>query len=76
MKHTTGRRVPRPEERWTAKRLKAFRAQRRETQQDLAVALRVSISTVAKWEASLSKPSRLAAMALDELERREARARA
>jgi len=39
------------------------------TQQELAVALGVSLSTVANWEAGRVKPSRLALARLQELTR-------
>lgn len=39
------------------------------TQEDFAKALRVSISTVQKWERGVRTPSRLAQQAIDRLER-------
>jgi len=48
---------------------KKLRTELEMTQQELAVALGVSLSTVANWEAGRVKPSRLALARLDELTR-------
>jgi DNA-binding transcriptional regulator YiaG len=45
--------------------IKRARAKAGMTQQGLAVALGVAVATVYRWEAGISKPSPLAAKALD-----------
>ena len=52
---------------WTPEQIKALRLQRQMTQEELAHHLRVTFSTVNRWENGKSRPSHLAAHALDTL---------
>jgi len=49
-------------------RLRSLRARLKWSQQDLAVALDVTVSTISRWENGKTEPHRLAVEALEQLE--------